>query len=238
MKGASVGTASDDRTVVSESAWLTPALLAGLPLAGGVLGWVLTLIAEWYVGLPAAPMQGPVELLTGLSAPLRIVVAVGVGAAAGLVFALVIVSGLLTVTVDRRGIETKRGDDEQRAEAAAVASVFVEDKRMAVLGHRGEELVSVEFDLDREELRAAVERHGYRWSEADPFAGDYRRWVPDAEGLPAGANPVLKARQGAVKDGKAADAAELRAELGKLGVVVRDEDEKQYWRLAGDAAGR
>ncbi|WP_026928974.1 YqeB family protein [Glycomyces tenuis] len=231
-----MGGSTDDRTVVSEPGWLTPALWVGLPLVGGVLGWVLTLVAEWYVGLPVAPLQGPVEWLTDLSTVPRIAVAVGVGVVAGLVIALLIVSALLTVTVDRRGIETKRGDDEQRAEAAAVASVFVEDKRMVVLGHRGEELVSVEFDLDRRELRAAVERHGYRWSEGDPFKDAYRLWVPDAEGLPAGANPVLKARQGAVRDGKGDDAAELRAELAKLGVVVRDEDKKQHWRLIDESA--
>lgn len=233
-----MGTESDDRTVVGEPAWLTPGLFIGLPLAGGAVGWVLTLIAEWYVGLPAAPMQGPVELLTNLSAVPRTAVAVGLGLAVGLVCALFVMSALLTVTVDRRGIATERGDDEQRAEAADIASVFVERKRMAVLGHRGEELIAVEFDLDRGKLRAAVERHGYRWLDEDPFAGAYRRWVPDAEELPAGANSVLKARQGALKDSKGDDAAEFRTELAKLGVVVRDEDEKQYWRLVGDALER
>ena len=39
-------------------------------------------------------------------------------------------------------------------------------------------------------------------------------------------------RARALKDGKSADAGDLRAELVNLGVVVRDEGGKQYWRRA------
>ncbi len=228
----------EERTVVSEPRWLTPALFVGLPVLGAALGWCLSLLADWYTGLPVAPFQGVVELLSNLAGRFEGVVDAGIGAVAGLLLAVAVVGRLLTVTVDRGGVEAKRGEDEQRAEAGAIAAVFVADKRMTVLGHGGEELVSIEFDLDREELRAAVERHGHRWSEADPFAGDYRLWVPDDERLPAGANAVLTARRIALEKSKDGDAAELRAELGKLGVVVRDEGGKQYWRLSGGAIER
>jgi hypothetical protein len=226
-----------ERTVVSEPRWLTPALFAGLPVLGAVLGWCLSLLADWYTGLPVAPFRGVVELLSDLTGRLEGVVDAGIGAVAGLLLAVAVVGRLLTVTVDRGGIEASRGDDEQRAEAGAIASVFVADKRMTVLGHGGEELVSIEFDLDSEELRAAVERHGHRWAEADPFAGEYRLWVFDDERLPPGANAVLTARRIALEKSKGDDAAELRAELGKLGVVVRDEGGKQYWRSALGAVG-
>jgi hypothetical protein len=50
------------------------------------------------------------------------------------------------------------------------------------------------------------------------------------EELSAGARPMLSMRARALKEKKAADAADLRAELINLGVVVRDEGGKQYWR--------
>ena len=55
-------------------------------------------------------------------------------------------------------------------------------------------------------------------------------WTPTTQGLPPGAGAVLSVRARAVKSGKAEDARELREELATLGVVVRDEGGKQYWR--------
>ena len=58
-------------------------------------------------------------------------------------------------------------------------------------------------------------------------------WNASAIGLPAGADALLAIRAKAFTDSKrTADAADLRAELIKLGVVVRDQGGKQYWRLA------
>jgi hypothetical protein len=42
---------------------------------------------------------------------------------------------------------------------------------------------------------------------------------------------MLSMRARALEAKKEADAADLRAELINLGVVVRDEGGKQYWRL-------
>jgi cysteinyl-tRNA synthetase len=52
--------------------------------------------------------------------------------------------------------------------------------------------------------------------------------VPGVDGLPPGADALLTAREK-----NSDDADELRAELARLGVVVRDEKGKQYWRPAG-----
>jgi hypothetical protein len=64
----------------------------------------------------------------------------------------------------------------------------------------------------------------------DPHKDEYRRWVEDLPDLPAGADAVLKARARALDRGDKEDAAQLRLELGKLGIVVRDEGKRQFWR--------
>lgn len=70
------------------------------------------------------------------------------------------------------------------------------------------------------------------WADADPHLAEFRRWVPGTPGLPEGANALFKAREKALKkQGDAEDARELRKELARLGVVVRDEDRRQCWRL-------
>jgi hypothetical protein len=51
-------------------------------------------------------------------------------------------------------------------------------------------------------------------------------------GLPEGANALLNARTRALAKKQKDDEAELRREVGTLGVVVRDEGTRQYWRRA------
>lgn len=64
----------------------------------------------------------------------------------------------------------------------------------------------------------------------DPHKDEYRRWVEDLPELPTGANAILRARAPALERGDTEDAAQLRRELGKLGIVVREEAKRQSWR--------
>ncbi|WP_425388254.1 CysS/YqeB C-terminal domain-containing protein [Amycolatopsis taiwanensis] len=53
-----------------------------------------------------------------------------------------------------------------------------------------------------------------------------RTWTPAA-------NALLNARARALRKSESGDdAKDLRTELARLGVVVKDQDKKQYWRLA------
>jgi hypothetical protein len=61
--------------------------------------------------------------------------------------------------------------------------------------------------------------------------------VPDLPGLPAGADPLLKARQRALAQSHGEEARELRSELARLGVMVRDEEQRQHVRRSDPPAG-
>ncbi|MFG3339558.1 hypothetical protein [Glycomyces sp. NPDC048151] len=229
-------TRTGDTTTVADAPWVGPAFLIGLPLAGAALGWGLTFIVEWIVGLSWFPFQGLFELFTDLSATLQLIVALAAGLVLGLFIAFFVLHEMLTVTIGRDRIGLKRGDYEREAHRTDIAAVFVQDKRIVVLGHRRQELANAEFDLDRDALAAALRKHGYRWlPDGDPYAADFKRWVPGADGLPDGANAVLKARQQALEKSNGSDLRELLDELAALGVVVHDRDKKQYWRLADPA---
>ena len=225
-----------NRTTVADPAWVAPAFLVVLPLVGAALGWGLTLVAEWITGLSWFPFQGLFELFTDLPETVRLIVVPALGLIVGLLLALWAVHEMLTVQVGTARIELERGDYRRSVDRTDTAAVFVQDKRLIVLGHRRQELADVAFDLDRDKLAAALRRHGYAWlPDGDPYAAELRRWVPGAEGLPKGANAVLKAREQALEKSKGDDVRELRDELAELGVVVRDKDKKQYWRLSDPA---
>ncbi len=101
-----------------------------------------------------------------------------------------------------------------------------------MLGHDSNELAREKTDRPAARLAEAFLTHGYPWrDQGDPRASQFRLWSETAQGLPAAARPMLSTRARALQEKKAPEPANLRAELINLGVVVRDEGGKQYWRL-------
>ena len=58
--------------------------------------------------------------------------------------------------------------------------------------------------------------------DRDPFADDYVRWVADSPELTPGMNALFLAREAMENEDKE-DATDLRRELSKLGITVRDD---------------
>lgn len=94
------------------------------------------------------------------------------------------------------------------------------------------ELLHVRTELATDRLAAAFRSRGWPWHDDDPWAEDFRRWVPGDPSLSPGADAVLRARAAMVESDKTSDAADLRRELARLDVVVRDVDKIQHWRPA------
>lgn len=114
-----------------------------------------------------------------------------------------------------------------------IALVFMDHKRLVLLGTAGYELVREEIDEKPVNVEKAFRQHHYEWAaDGDPFKDQYRRWIPDAPDLSQGAHALLKARHKALQDEEKDDIEEFRLELAQLGIVVRDEGTRQYWRKA------
>ncbi|MEV0668489.1 hypothetical protein ACIBI3_43990 [Actinomadura luteofluorescens] len=209
---------------------------AGFPALGAVAGWLLKLLANWAVSWPWIPLPGPLELINNAPEPTATLVSLLVGALAGGVLVLMAEYGYVTVTIEDDQVTTDRGDSSQSVPRAMIHGVFADGRRLVILGERGEEL-AVESknegaDLPSvKQLKEGFQAHGYPWlTEGDPYRDEYRRWVQDMPGLPVGGNALLKARAEALKKQDEKNIAELRTELAKLGVFVRDTDKRQWWR--------
>lgn len=222
-----------DDVVVGDPAWAKRLWRFGFPVLGLGAGGLVRWGADWVASLPWAPLQGPFKVLASLPEPLTTIVALVLGAAAGLYLAYEAEKESLTVTVggDRVGLSRFEAAPVELPRAS-VGGGFLDGKQLVLLGPAGEELAREKHSgLDPDRLRVAFGTHGYRWhADGDPYRDDYRRWVPGIPDLPAGADAVLRAREQALRKGEHDDAAELRTELGKLGVVVREERHRQYWR--------
>ena len=220
-------TGSGER-VVAHKQWERTIVWVGGPALGAVVGWLVKPLAAWVATLPWAPMQGPFELAERIPGWILI----GGGALLGLVLAFFVSLDMLRVAVSAERVVFSRGDDTTEVDGAKVSAVFLDNKRIVLLDADGAELAAEKTDLGAGELREAFTANGYRWlAEGDPHAGEYRLWVEDTPDLPPGADALLKARKLAISSGEDEDVKLLRAELGRLGVVVRDDKKRQYWRM-------
>lgn len=221
-----------NETVVSYPAWAWGLVWAGFPLVGAGIGWLLKPVAGWVAELPWAPLKGLFEAVDSVDEPLATIGALAVGALAGLVLAFFAAAESLTVTVSSGQAVLARAGQSRAVPRGSVQVVFLDGKHLVLLGQAGEELAREPSDLDADRVREAFREYGYPWRDGgDPYRDEYRRWVPETPELPGGADALLKARAKAIGKGDSSDAADLRAELVKLGVVVRDEKKRQYVRV-------
>ena len=184
------------------------------------------------LGLPWVPFRGPLALVDSIPDQVALPVLIGLGIVAGTFFGTYALQDELSLTVGDDQVRLKRGDADRRLPRTAVHAVFLDGKDLVLLGDDSNELAREKTDRPAAKLAEAFTRHGYPWRDVDPRAGDFRLWTATTQGLPAGAGALLSMRARALKDGRGADAGDLRAELVNLGVVVRDEGGKQYWRRA------
>ncbi|MFC8145470.1 hypothetical protein ACFUKV_27550 [Streptomyces paradoxus] len=218
-----------EATELAESAW---AIVLFCVACGAVGGALLPLLARWLLTLPWAPLEGPAELLTSVPEPALTLGTIAVGVLGGLLLGFTAVHESLSVRVCDTHVTLAVRDGSQEFTREESSVFFRDGKQLVLLGPDSLELAREHCGLNWQRLADALAEHGYEWAEEDPYRAEFRRWVPGTPGLLPGADALLRARAQARKhDDDAQDARELRDELLRLGVVVRDEEKRQYWRL-------
>lgn len=220
-----------DETVVADAPWAVALVWIVVPLLCAGAAWLLKAAAGWVANLEWAPFQGPFRLVDSIPEPWGTIGAPLLGLAGGVVLALVIMAESLTVTVSDEQVRLTRDTSVRDIARAPITAVFLDGKQLVLLGANTEELAREACELDAGRLGDAFLAHGFPWrAGGDPHAGEFRSWVEASPDLPASAHALLKVRRLALEKAKKQDAAELREELAKLGVVVRDEKRRQFWR--------
>lgn len=216
---------------LTEPLWARLLMWLGLPAVGAGALYGLTRLADWVAGLPWFPFQGLFELVSEIPEPQRTWAALGVGLVGGLVLAMIGHAESLTLTVDHQGVSFTRDDKTAKINKDQITAAFLDGKNIVLLGRDGRELAREPSELDPSQIQEAFRSTGYAWlADGDPHKEQYRRWVESDPDLPPAADAFLRARDKAIKKDQKKDVAELRQELARLGVVVRDEKKNQYWR--------
>jgi hypothetical protein len=220
----------EQTTTVATPRWVRAAVWAGLPAAGAALLLGVDRLADVVVRLDWAPMRGPFRLVQNVPEPQATIGALVLGAIAGLILAWFVDAESLTVRMGRGEVLLHRPGVTRTVPRSDVAVAFRDSDQLVLLGRTGRELAREPCHLPIARLGAAFRTQGIAWSDRDPYADAYRRWIPDSPDVPADANAVFAARQEALTSGDERDITELREELGRLGFVVRDDRKRQYWR--------
>ncbi|MDE3722006.1 hypothetical protein PWG71_11450 [Nocardiopsis sp. N85] len=212
-------------------------LWTAFPLIGAALGLVLSMLPgwlttmpEWVFALPFLPGPDKVEILARLSGPILTAVLVGLGVAGGGLVALSAYGEMITVEVADDTVRVITPDRATEVARDRFGAAFLDGKELVLLDAATAEVVRAATDHGAKRLRAAFEAHGYVWADGDPHGGDYRRWLDGTPDLDGHVQALLRTRRTALENKDAEDAAGLRAELARHGVVVRDEEGRQHWR--------
>ncbi|RBM20662.1 DUF308 domain-containing protein [Streptomyces sp. PT12] len=206
-------------------------IIVGAPVLATPLGFALPSITDWADDRPWLPLPGPLAAIAELEGRWVALALGGAGLVLGLLGGLLLVHQCLRVTLSDKDIRVDKGDRSRRIPRADVGAAFVDGKRLVILDPETRELIREEFEGKRSTLAEGFRAHGYPWhQDGDPHADLYRRWVPDTPDIPPAANALLKARESALKKKHKDDITELHTEIQKLGIVIRDEPPKQYWR--------
>ncbi|MFS8098437.1 hypothetical protein LFM09_15000 [Lentzea alba] len=217
-------------TTVQETAAVRYGIWVLCPVLGAAAGWGLKLVAGWITTLKWFPFQGVFELITDISEPWATLTALGLGAAAGGLLALLWAAEMMSVEISHERVTLKKDDKTFDFGRNQVESAFADGKQLVLLSPSGAELARETSDLSRAKLEAAFTGQGYRWRAEDPFAADFKMWVEHAPELAADVNALFTARRKAISKYEHEEAAELAREIRKRGVYVKDQKKRQYYR--------
>lgn len=201
-------------------------------LLGGLIGWFIPFIADWLLSMPIIPKEKLVKLIASLNGTWVSIIATIIGMAAGVFFSMIIFAESLEVKVTYEGLQLKLDDKVTSIHKKDISAIYLENKQFIILGMQGNELYREVIESKKDKVREVMNNYRYPWKEKDPFDNEYKRWVAGHPDFSAEINALLNAREQALNEGEKKKAKQLQTDLAKLGVVIRDENNAQYVRLA------
>lgn len=221
---------SNNHTVLNFSKTDKVILWLGFPLIGLVIGWILPSIAKWGSSLPWVPFEGPLKLIASYNGAWVGFITMILGLIAGVILTLLSFHESLEMSIYDDRVILKLRDDEIILKKKDISLVFMDKKQLVLLGIDEKELFRCKQELNKSRVATAFIKHNYLWSDTDPFKNDFKTWVVDCPDLSPAANALLKARKISIEKGDNDEAFQLIKELWKLGVSVKENDNRQYYR--------
>ena len=229
---------SKQATVISLTTGERVIVLIIPPAIGLILGYFIPAIADWAAGLPWFPFQGPLKLIAFIQAKWVTIVTTFLGLIVGIWLASKAIHESLVISVSDDEVILKIGDSDQHYSKPDIASVFIDDKMLVLLGNAGQELAREPYESTPRNIADTFVKHDYPWaSDGDPYEAEYRLWVDHTPELAPAVNALMRYREQALLKKDMNSAKEMLREASKLGIMVRNKGKLQYWRSLGNVNG-
>lgn len=221
----------NNETVLGLSTGEKSILVIVPPILGALIGWFIPTIAEWAIKIPFIPFEGVVEWIATLESQWVSVIGVILGVITGIFFVFYAFSETLKITITDDGVNLNFKEEVNIIHKTETSAIYMEGKDLVFLSTEGNELFRGQPESKKELVSEAFRQHRYPWKDKDPFENQYQRWVADHPDFPPHVNALLSARERALKNDEKEEAKALRKDLADNGIVIRDEDERQYVRI-------
>ena len=211
---------------------------AGGAVVGLIAAFIVGPVVAWLLGL-IGDAPGPLRLAAELPFVWAVPVLTIIGAVAGFLIAASWAEDAGTIDVTDDGITVHTKSTDRFIAAGGIATVAQAGKKeMVILDSDGRELFRDGLEEEMVAgLRAALAEHGYPALEAsDPFDAAFTTWVDGDGRLDPDIENLLRARRRALTDEKPGAAEDALDSLRTAGVMVRDRDGRQQYRVVGTSA--
>lgn len=141
-------------------------LYTALAIIGLTIGYIIPQFAKWALSLPWIPFEGPLRLVTSFQGSPAAFITALLGMCAGIWFAHSIIAMLLSVKITDDTVELIKGKKVQTIRSDDIALVFIDHKRLVLLGTAGYELAREEIDEKPEKVEKAFRKHNYDWADS------------------------------------------------------------------------
>lgn len=199
-----------------------------------IINWLMEL--EWFTKWVADPIKFEfimklIEKIQGFTGDWSNIILSVFGFLCGLFLVHWMIEKSILMTITDTAVNVKKGSLNIEIPRKDIQHVFLDNGEIVILDFSGHELFREPHDSSKGKVERAFKNHHYPWkNEGDPYKDHYFLWSEDSPDLSIPESALLKARETAIEHDDEKEMKDLKRELAKLNIVVRDEDGFQYWR--------
>lgn len=157
-----------------------------------------------------------------------------VGIIFGILLTAIIFDESLKVTISYQYVQLKIGDKVETIEKKEVLVIYIENKRLIILGENSNELYRKAIETKSESVCEVFQQYHYPWVDKDPYENQYQSWVLGHPDFSEKINALLHSREIALRNDKKKDAKHFQEDSAKVGIIIKDERNGQYVRFANN----
>lgn len=212
--------------------------IIGFSIIGAVVGYFFSYILSWANNIERFSNSRRLSLITKITDFVNSTIGewdtllfIIIGIVGGIYLGKILLRESPTVSISDYSIAIDNDLESLTFARNEIQEIYYDKDELIIIGTTDHELLRESYDIKEEKLKNTFKNHNYPFSLNDPYKTYFKQWSSSTDELSIAANALMKARELAIKNKEEDEVIGIRNELSKLGVIVKDDDTKQYWRF-------